>query len=182
MRPVQRQDALPAHPHKCIICGHGVGPYREFFIDLGFDVAAEYQAIREGAVYLCNLDAAYLADGIIKILNDHANQVMDDKLVKEEASFGIIDRIAERPVLSGVSEHESSRSLLERISDRGTLQGVGPVENLPDTHFSSSPPADSGLDAPASSDDPDVIEPTDLESPTFVMGERVDRTNRPRNS
>ncbi len=178
-RPVLRQDVPPAYPHVCIVCGHGAGPYREFFIDLGFDITTLYQPIREGAVYLCNACAPSIVDGIILIMNSHANAVMDDRLVKEEATYGTIDRISGGRELSGVSSTESSRSVSERLTDRGLVQGMDQVENLPDSYVDPNPPASLGTLTTADSTGPTTDEPEEFDAPTFVMGKRVDRTNRP---
>lgn len=176
MRTVQRTDNPQAFPYACIICGLGKGPQRQFFIDMGFDIAGKYQPLNEGSVYLCNECAPSVVDSLLKILNTYANEMMDNRLLKEEATYGTIDSLTGRPELSGVSATESSRPVSERVTDRGVIQGMGDAENLPDSQYGTSTIEGTGV--AVETDESDRTDGPTLEPPTFIMGQRVKRDNR----
>lgn len=77
-RPMQLVDDPPCFPHTCLNCGLGRQPGRTLFIDTGCDVSAVFEAVREGAIYLCSVCAEDWATKIFNFLHTKSVEELDD--------------------------------------------------------------------------------------------------------
>lgn len=82
-RELQLVQTPQFHPHTCVRCGCGTGE-REFFIDLGLDLAGVFNPLYDGNVYYCNLCARNLVSDIHRAVGkwdaDHAPWDSEDRV------------------------------------------------------------------------------------------------------
>lgn len=175
-RAIVRLDTPLIHPHTCIFCGVGGGPYRLWFVDLGIDINAVYQAVREGSVYVCNECLPGFVDSLLKIIADWRDEVMDNTLMKEEPSYGLVDGIAGGSELSDLRSGESEHPVSGSGRDLLDLQVMDFQESVPDTGDRARTETNLGVIASPESDNPGVepAVPTGPKIvPSFRMGKRT---------
>lgn len=173
MRKITLLDAPTFHPYVCVQCGVGAGPLREWFVDLGIDVDTHTHGGQQANVYLCNECLPGFLDELLRIMSEQNNRLMDNSLLKEEPTYGIVSGIIGGSELSSVRPGESESEVSGARTDSGNLQVLDFKENVPDTgHSSSANPSSGPTDAPESDDSGTDTEIKSTVTPTFRMGRR----------
>lgn len=174
MRKVTLLETPTFHPYVCVQCGVGAGPLRQWFVDLGFDVDEHTRGGQKANVYLCNECLPGFLDELLRIMSEQNNKLMDNSLLKEEPTYGIVSGIVGGSELSSVRFGSSESEVSGTRTDSGNLQVLDPQENVPDTgHRSSADTSVEPVDAPKSDDSGTESEIKSTVTPTFRMGRRT---------